>query len=113
MIYYKATEHKVEMQTKSAKMAELYKLSLTCEEDGLETAWDGSVWEKGYAPAEPEEHKKGIRREQIIKEMTELDLKAIRSLRAKAAGTATEEDNIILAEIESKMAQKREELKNL
>ena len=54
MIYYKANEeHKVLMHTNSAEMARDYKLTETCADDGLETAWDGSVWVKGYAPEKP------------------------------------------------------------
>ena len=55
MIYYKANEeHKVLMHTNSAEMANYYRLTETCADDGLETAWDGSVWLKGYAPERPE-----------------------------------------------------------
>lgn len=55
MIFYKADENKkVLMHTKSAKSAADYHLTNTCADDGLEQAYDGSWYLKGYAPAKPE-----------------------------------------------------------
>lgn len=54
MIYYKADEsQKVTMFTKSQEQAKFYKLTQTCDDDGLEKAWDGSWYVKGYAPEKP------------------------------------------------------------
>lgn len=51
---------------------------------------------------------------QVLKrQLNELDLKAVRPLRAIAAGTATDEDKSRLAEIESKAEELRVEIANL
>lgn len=55
-----------------------------------------------------EDHKK-----ELIAELAELDLKEIRPLAAKAAGTATYEDIAILADLEEQKAVKRQELQEL
>lgn len=114
MIYYNLNkEHKVLMYTNSAEMAKAYKLTETCTDDGLETAWDGSVWVKGYAPKEPKEEKKAKRKEELIKELDVLDLKCIRALRAIQAGVGTEEDTVKLVELEQQAKEIRTELNEL
>lgn len=50
------------------------------------------------------------RRGEIISELEKLDLKAVRPLRAIAAGTATESDRRMLSEIEEQAVKLREEL---
>lgn len=50
------------------------------------------------------------KRGEIISELEKLDLKAVRPLRAIAAGTATEYDIYMLSEIEEQAAKLREEL---
>lgn len=50
------------------------------------------------------------RRGQILDELEKLDLKAVRPLRAIAAGTATESDRRMLSEIEEQAVKLREEL---
>ena len=56
---------------------------------------------------------KETRKKELIAELAELDLKQIRSLAAKAAGTATDEDLAILADLEEQKAVKRNELKEI
>lgn len=56
---------------------------------------------------------KEARKKELIAELAELDLKQIRSLAAKAAGTATDEDVAVLADLEEQKAIKRQELKDL
>ena len=56
---------------------------------------------------------KEVHKKELIEELAELDLKQIRSLAAKAAGTATDEDLAILADLEEQKAIKRNELKEL
>lgn len=56
---------------------------------------------------------KETRKKELIAELDALDLKQIRSLAAKAAGTATDEDVAILADLEEQKAVKRQELKDL
>lgn len=114
MIYYNANEeHKVLMHTNSAEMAKAYKLTETCPDDGLETAWDGSVWVKGYAPEEPEAEKKAKRKAELIAELAQIDLESIRPTRAIQNGTATEFDTQKLAELEERAEQIRQEIRNL
>lgn len=50
---------------------------------------------------------------EIKSQLNRLDLSAIRSLRAIAAGTATEEDTVKLSEIESTATELRTQLSNL
>lgn len=50
---------------------------------------------------------------EIKSQLNQLDLSAIRSLRAIAAGTATEEDTVKLSEIESTATELRTKLSNL
>lgn len=49
----------------------------------------------------------------LLQELAALDLEAIRPIRAKEAGTATQEDLDRLAEIDQQAAQIRAELQNL
>lgn len=56
---------------------------------------------------------KEVRKTELIAELAELDLKQIRSLAAKAAGTATDEDLAVLADLEEQKAIKRNELKEI
>lgn len=79
----------------------------------VEHAYNGAWYVAGYAPEEPEAEKKAKRKKELIAELAELDLKQIRSLAAKAAGTATDEDIAVLADLEEQKAIKRQELKDL
>ena len=79
----------------------------------VEQAYNGAWYVAGYAPEEPEAEKKAKRKKELIAELAELDLKQIRSLAAKAAGTATDEDVAVLADLEEQKAIKRQELKDL
>lgn len=56
---------------------------------------------------------KEARKKELIAELDALDLKEIRSLAAKASGTATDEDLAVLADLEEQKAVKRQELKDL
>lgn len=76
------------------------------ETDAALEAW-GKTEEEKSAEAKQEQ------REAIIAQLAALDLEAIRPIRAKEAGTATQEDLDRLAEIEQQAAQKRAELQNL
>ena len=67
----------------------------------------------GYTEKEKQAKDKEARKKELIAELDALDLKQIRSLAAKAAGTATDEDFAILADLEEQKAVKRQELKNL
>ena len=114
MIWYKSTEEKrVLMQTQSEATAKDYGLTETCEKGGLEVAWDGSVWVKGYAPVEPEEKIKKRRKKALMDQLDSIDLKTIRSLRAIQSGTSTEEDKNKLEELEALAEQIRVQIKEL
>lgn len=67
----------------------------------------------GYTEEEQKAKVKEARKKELITELSELDLKQIRSLAAKAAGTATDEDIAVLADLEEQKAIKRQELKDL
>lgn len=87
--------------------------SIGMTEMEVEQAYNGNWYVEGYAPEEPEAEKKAKRKSELIAELAELDLKQIRSLAAKAAGTATDEDLAILADLEEQKAAKRKELQLL
>ena len=67
----------------------------------------------GYTEEEKQVQAKEARNKELIAELAELDLKQIRSLAAKAAGTATDEDLAMLADLEEQKAAKRKELQLL
>ena len=67
----------------------------------------------GYTEEEKQDQDKEARKKELIAELAELDLKQIRSLAAKAAGTATDEDIVVLEDLEEQKALKRKELKDL
>lgn len=75
------------------------------------TEQDIEAW--GLTEEEQQAQSKEARKKELIAELAELDLKQIRSLAAKAAGTATDEDLAILADLEEQKAVKRQELKDL
>ena len=79
----------------------------------VEQGYDGNWYKKGYAPEESEEHKKQTRILELKVQLSELDSKAIRPLRAKAAGTATEEDEAYIEENELMAEQVRAEIQEL
>lgn len=103
MIYYKANEeHKVLMHTHSAEMAKDYKLTETCAEGGLETAWDGSVWVKGYAPEKQN-------KEVILEQIKELEGQITdRNLRGAILGDEFATNKI--TQIEEQIAELRRQL---
>ncbi len=67
----------------------------------------------GYTEEEKQAQAKEARKAELIAELAELDLKQIRPMAAKAAGTATDEDIAVLADLEEQKAIKRQELKDL
>lgn len=67
----------------------------------------------GLTEEEQKAKTKEARRKELIAELTELDLRQIRSLAAKVAGTATDEDLAVLTDLEQQKAVKRQELKDL
>lgn len=114
MIFYKTDEqNRVLMHTNSFKTAQDYGLNLSCEDDGLEKAWDGSLWVKGYAPEEPEEHKKEVRKRELKAQLNALDLNCIRSLRAIQSGKGTDADTVILSDFEKEAEEIRKQLRLL
>lgn len=76
-----------------------------------ETSTALEAW--GKTEEEKSAEAKQAQREAIIAQLAKLDLEAIRPIRAKEAGTATQEDLDRLAEIEQQAAQIRAELQNL
>lgn len=105
MIYYKANEeHKVLMHTNSSEMAKDYKLTETCADDGLETAWDGSVWVKGYAPEKPHN-------EVILEQIKELESQITdRNLRGAILGDEFATNKI--TQIEAQIDELRHQLES-
>lgn len=67
----------------------------------------------GFTAEEIAEKEKEAHKKELMAQLDELDLKAIRSLRAIQAGTGTEQDEQKLAELEEQAAAIRAELKGL
>lgn len=67
----------------------------------------------GLTAEEIAEKEKEAHKKELMAQLDELDLKAIRSLRAIQAGTSTEADTAKLAELEEQAAAIRAELKDL
>lgn len=56
MLYCKdITNHKIGDNTPFEKVAKSLGWTITIDESATEKAYDGSLWEKGYAPEKPEE----------------------------------------------------------
>ena len=91
----------------------IYYESIGMTKMDVEQAYNGAWYVQGYAPEEPEDEKKRKRRQQIINQLAELDLKVIRSLRAIQAGAGTDADREFLTSIESQAQELRAELKEL
>lgn len=89
-----------------------YYASIGMTEMEVEQAYNGNWYLKWYAPVDPVTPKEK-KRIQIIAELSELDLKQIRSLAAKVDGTDTDKDLAILVDLEEQKAIKRQELKDL
>lgn len=79
----------------------------------VEQAYNGSWYLFGKAPQESEEEKKAKRRTEILAELSALDEKAVRPMRAIASGVGTDEDREFLLNIETQAEELREELRNL
>ena len=75
--------------------------------------YDGEYITTAEAAAKRAEAEKAAQIESLKKELDTLDLKAIRALRAIAAGEGTEADSSKLAEIEAQAAVVRQQLHSL
>lgn len=67
----------------------------------------------GFTAEEISEQEKQAHKAELIRQLDEIDLKTIRSMRAIQAGTGTKQDEEKLAELENQAAQIRQELKEL
>ncbi len=61
----KIEKHRIGNRTLSKAIAESLGWTTTIEESKIETAYDGSLWEKGYAPQKPLEELKSEKRAEI------------------------------------------------
>lgn len=82
------------------------------EMDAEQCTWNGRWYLTGYVPEKPEPSKEE-KIKQLKIELAEIDEKSMRSVRAKLAGTATDEDLQFLAQLETQAEQKRQEIKDL
>lgn len=67
----------------------------------------------GLTEEEKAEQQKQARKAELIRQLDEIDLKAIRSMRAIQAATGTEEDTAKLAELEEQAEMIRQQIKEL
>lgn len=75
--------------------------------------YNGEYIPSAEAQAKREKAEKEELKKKYYAEMDKLDLKVIRPLRAKAAGTATEEDEQKIIEYEEQMQELRRKVKEL
>ncbi len=79
MIYFEADANKkVLISTKSSRYAAFLKLPSACEDDGLEKAYDGFLYVKGFAPCKPQELVNDERVAELKKLLADSDYKAIK-----------------------------------
>ncbi len=67
----------------------------------------------GHTEEEKAEQQKRAHKEELIQQLDEIDLKAIRSMRAIQAGTSTEKDTAKLTELEQQAEKIRHALEEL
>lgn len=92
--------------------AEFYqKIGMTQQD--VEKAYNGAWYLTGYAPEKPEEEIIEERRQELIAQLDEIDLKCIRALRAIQAGTGTDDDTAKLAELEEQAGDIRQQIQQL
>ncbi len=91
---------------------EFYK-SIGMEKMDVEQSYDGGWYLVGYAPAKPEELIKEEQIEELKAQLTTIDEKSNRSMRAILAGTATEEDRTYLTELETQANDLRRQIREL
>lgn len=90
-----------------------YKSIGMTEQDVEQCEWDGAWYLVGYVPQEPEEQAKQKRIYDIKVQLSDLDTKSARSMRAILSDMATEEDRTFLANLEQQAEALRQELKEL
>lgn len=76
-----------------------------------QTATALEAW--GLTADEQQARAKQERKQELIAVLEALDLKEIRPMAAKAAGTATDEDEEVLAQYEAQKAEIRQQIKEL
>lgn len=91
---------------------ELYK-SLGMSEMDVEQAYTGDWYVAGYAPTKPASVEKEEKTQELKAQLTAIDEKSNRSMRAILAGTATESDRTFLANLEAQAAELRQQIHNL
>lgn len=78
----------------------------------VEQAYNGAWYLKGYAPQKPEPTKEE-RIAQLKNELSIIDTKSARSMRAILSETATENDRSFLANLETQAENLRQQIKEL
>ena len=93
MIYCKEVKgHKLGDTTVSEEVATMFGFDIKYNDDDVEKAWDGTLWERGFAPEKPaptREEISSLREQAYIKEV---DVLHARKRRKTSLGTWTEED---------------------
>ena len=93
MIYCKEVKgHKLGDSTVSEEVANRFGFTIKYNDDDVEKAWDGTLWEKGYAPEKPaptKEEISALREQAYIKEV---DILHAQRQRKTILGTWTEQD---------------------
>ena len=82
------------------------------EQDVEQCDWNGNWYLTGYIPEKPEPSKEE-KIAQLKYQLTAVDEKSSRSMRAILAGTATEEDRNFLAQLESQAEDLRQQIQDL
>lgn len=87
--------------------------SIGMMEMDVEQAYNGGWYLKGYAPQESQEEKNAKLVAELKIQLSSLDEKSSRSMRAILAGTATDDDRAFLANIETQAEAIRERIRQL
>ena len=87
--------------------------SIGMEKMDVEEAWDGTWYKSGFAPTKPASVEKEEKIQELKAQLTVIDEKSNRSMRAILAGTATEADRTFLANLEAQAEELRQQIHNL
>lgn len=105
MIYCKEVKgHKLGDSTVSEEVANRFGFVIKYNDDDVEKAWDGTLWERGYAPIKPaptQEEIKQIRRQLYIAQKDPITCQ-IQSLKDE------EQTEEVIAEIKALMRERSE-----
>ena len=113
MKWVKVIDNKTkEVQLGAGQDAEYYASIGMTEQDVEQCDWNYKWYLEGYLPAKPEPSKEE-KIAQLKYQLSTVDEKSARSMRAILAGTATDDDRAFLAQLETQAEDLRRKIKEL